>query len=50
MLHRPRAASTARVSFFAVTIYTHDRYSAQMTLPIAHTPMRRSITSLLSLS
>jgi hypothetical protein len=49
--HHSRAAATARVSFFAVTIESQDRYSAQMTLPTARrTSVRRSITSLLSLS
>ena len=33
VLRHLRAATTARVSFYAVTIECHDRYSAQMTPP-----------------
>jgi hypothetical protein len=32
LLREQRAATTARVSFDGVTIESHDRYSAQMTL------------------
>ena len=32
LLHELRAASAARVSFDGVTIESHDRYSARMTL------------------
>jgi hypothetical protein len=46
MLRLPRAAMSARVAFDVVTIVSHDRYSAQMTVPcVRHASLQRSIAS-----